>query len=456
MAFEPMTGVGRKELAVERFAIKDLIAWKNSPRRRPLLVQGARQVGKTWLIREFGQTHFAAVAYVNFLEDEAMARQFEGELAPARLLDAVTLYTGVNAKDPNTLVVFDEIQECPRALTSLKSFAERSPETALVAAGSLLGVALHRGVSFPVGKVDHLLIYPLSFDEFLLATGNNLMLDTLRRGDLALADSLSERYIEQLRNYYFVGGMPEVVQTFLDTGSFSETRKQQNRLLFDYEHDFSKYADAALAEKIRLVWNSAPGQLARENKKFVYSAVRTAPAHAATKRPSSGSWTQDCFCASTASRSRDCPSPPTRIETLSRYTCSTWDSSARQAVSMPRFSLTAMSCFPSSRGPSRKTTCARSSLPQARVVPYYWSAENSSGEVDFVYDYGRSIVAVEAKATTNLKAKSLRLFVERNHLGRGLRLSLSPFKEQDWVVNLPLYAAGLLPEWFAQMRKGAI
>lgn len=138
-----------------------------------------------------------------------------------------------------------------------------------------MGVALHRGVSFPVGKVDHLLIYPLSFDEFLLATGNNLMLDTLRRGDLALADSLSERYIEQLRNYYFVGGMPEVVQTFLDTGSFSETRKQQNRLLFDYEHDFSKYADAALAEKIRLVWNSAPGQLARENKKFVYSAVRT-------------------------------------------------------------------------------------------------------------------------------------------------------------------------------------
>ena len=138
-----------------------------------------------------------------------------------------------------------------------------------------MGVALHRGVSFPVGKVDHLLIYPLSFGEFLLATGNNLMLDTLRRGDLALADSLSERYIEQLRNYYFVGGMPEVVQTFLDTGSFSETRKQQNRLLFDYEHDFSKYADAALAEKIRLVWNSAPGQLARENKKFVYSAVRT-------------------------------------------------------------------------------------------------------------------------------------------------------------------------------------
>ena len=260
---------------MERFAMKDLIAWKNSPRRRPLLVQGARQVGKTWLIKEFGRANFSAVAYVNFLEDEAIGRQFDGELAPSRLLDAISLYTGVNAKDPETLVVLDEIQECPRALTALKAFAERSPETALVAAGSLLGVALHQGTSFPVGKVDHLFIYPMTFDEYLLATGNEPMLRALEDANFDLVDSLSERYIEQLRNYYFVGGMPEVVQVFLDTGSFSDARKQQNRLLFDYEHDFSKYADASLAEKIRLVWNSAPGQLARENKKFVYSAVRT-------------------------------------------------------------------------------------------------------------------------------------------------------------------------------------
>lgn len=451
-----MTGVGRKELAVERFAIKDLIAWKNSPRRRPLLVQGARQVGKTWLIREFGQTHFAAVAYVNFLEDEAMARQFEGELAPARLLDAVTLYTGVNAKDPNTLVVFDEIQECPRALTSLKSFAERSPETALVAAGSLLGVALHRGVSFPVGKVDHLLIYPLSFDEFLLATGNNLMLDTLRRGDLALADSLSERYIEQLRNYYFVGGMPEVVQTFLDTGSFSETRKQQNRLLFDYEHDFSKYADAALAEKIRLVWNSAPEQLARENKKFVYSAVRTGAR--ARGYEEAIQWLVDAGLLLRVNRITKPGLPLSAYEDRDAFKIYLLDVGLLGAASRLDASVLVdgHELFSEFKGALTENYVCQELVATGKVVPYYWSAENSSGEVDFVYDYGRSIVAVEAKATTNLKAKSLRLFVERNHLGRGLRLSLSPFKEQDWVVNLPLYAAGLLPEWFAQMRKGAI
>lgn len=260
---------------MERFAIKSLIDWKVSPRRRPLLVQGARQVGKTWLIKEFGRTHYNNVAYINFFDDEAMIDQFEGELSPSRLLDAVTFYTGVNAKDPTTLVVFDEIQECPRAIMSLKAFAERRPETHLIAAGSLLGVALHQGVSFPVGKVDHLFIYPMTFDEFLVATGNEHMRKALHDGNFSLINSFSERYIDQLRRYYFIGGMPDAVQTYLDTDDLSKVRIVHNRLLFDYEHDFSKYAPSSLAEKIRLVWNSVPGQLARENKKFVYSAVRT-------------------------------------------------------------------------------------------------------------------------------------------------------------------------------------
>ncbi len=420
-------------------------------------MQGARQVGKTWLIREFGQTHFAAVAYVNFLEDEAMARQFEGELAPARLLDAVTLYTGVNAKDPNTLVVFDEIQECPRALTSLKSFAERSPETALVAAGSLLGVALHRGVSFPVGKVDDLLIYPLSFDEFLLATGNNLMLDTLRRGDLALADSLSERYIEQLRNYYFVGGMPEVVQTFLDTGSFSEGIRESSRIGCSSTTSTTFPNTPTLpSPRIRLVWNSAPGQLARENKKFVYSAVRTGAR--ARGYEEAIQWLVDAGLLLRVNRITKPGLPLSAYEDRDAFKIYLLDVGLLGAASRLDASVLVdgHELFSEFKGALTENYVCQELVATGKVVPYYWSAENSSGEVDFVYDYGRSIVAVEAKATTNLKAKSLRLFVERNHLGRGLRLSLSPFKEQDWVVNLPLYAAGLLPEWFAQMRKGAI
>ncbi len=436
---------------MERFAMKDLIAWKNSPRRRPLLVQGARQVGKTWLIKEFGRANFSAVAYVNFLEDEAMGRQFDGELAPSRLLDAISLYTGVNAKDPETLVVLDEIQECPRALTALKTFAERSPETALVAAGSLLGVALHRGTSFPVGKVDHLFIYPMTFDEYLLATGNEPMLRALEDADFDLVDSLSERYIEQLRNYYFVGGMPEVVQTFTDTGSFSDARKQQDRLLFDYEHDFSKYADASLAEKIRLVWNSAPGQLARENKKFIYSAVRTGARargyEEAIQWLVEATWMLRYFSAEPGL-------PLTSYEDRDAFKIYLLDVGLLGAASRLDASVLVEGheLFSEFKGALTENYVCQELVASGKVTPYYWSAENSSGEVDFVYDYGRSIVPVEAKAATNLKAKSLRLFVERNRLGRGLRLSLSPFKEQDWVVNLPLYATGLLPDWFAQFK----
>lgn len=438
---------------MERFAMRNLIAWKNSPRRRPLLVQGARQVGKTWLIKEFGRRNYDAVAYVNFLDDEAMGRQFEGELSPARLLEAVTLYTGIDAKDPHTLVVFDEIQECPRALTALKAFAERSPETALIAAGSLLGVALQRGTSFPVGKVDHLFMYPLTFDEFLLAAGREPMLDAIRDGNFALADSLSERYIEQLRNYYFVGGMPEAVQTFLDTGSFNDTRAQQNRLLFDYEHDFSKYADPALAEKIRLVWNSAPGQLARENKKFIYSAVRTGAR--ARGYEEAIQWLVDAGLLLRVNRITKPALPLSSYADKDAFKIYLFDVGLLGAASRLDASVLVEGheLFSEFKGALTENYVCQELVASGKAVPYYWSAENSTGEVDFVYDYGRAVVAVEAKATTNLKAKSLRLFVERNHLGRGLRLSLSPFKEQDWVVNLPLYATGLLPDWFANLPE---
>ncbi|MEB1814821.1 ATP-binding protein [Adlercreutzia mucosicola] len=438
---------------MERFAMKDLIAWKNSPRRRPLLVQGARQVGKTWLIKEFGLANFNDIAYVNFLEDEAMGRQFDGELAPSRLLDAMSLYTGVNAKDPETLVVLDEIQECPRALTALKAFAERSPETALVAAGSLLGVALHRGVSFPVGKVDHLFVYPMTFNEYLLATGNKPMLQALEHADFDLVDSLSERYIEQLRNYYFVGGMPEVVQVFLDTGSFSDARKQQDRLLFDYEHDFSKYADASLAEKIRLVWNSAPGQLARENKKFIYSAVRTGAR--ARGYEEAIQWLVDAGLLLRVNRIAKPGLPLASYEDRDAFKIYLFDVGLLGAASRLDASVLVEGheLFSEFKGALTENYVCQELVASGKVVPYYWSAENSSGEVDFVYDYGRSVVPVEAKAATNLKAKSLRLFVERNHLNRGLRLSLSPFKEQDWVVNLPLYAAGLLPDWSKKIQQ---
>ncbi|WP_165044237.1 ATP-binding protein [Adlercreutzia sp. ZJ138] len=437
---------------MERFAMNDFIAWKNSPRRKPLFVQGARQVGKTWLIKEFGRTNYQATAYVNFLDDEAMIGQFEGELSPSRLLDAVTFYTGVNAKDPTTLVIFDEIQECPRAITSLKMFAERSPETSLIAAGSLLGVALHQGVSFPVGKVDHLFMYPMTFGEFLVATGNEVMQDTLQKGNLDLANSFAERYREKLLRYYYIGGMPEAVQTYLDTADLAEVRKVHERLLFDYEHDFSKYAPPAVAEKIRLVWKSIPGQLARENKKFVYSAVRKGAR--ARGYEEAIQWLVDAGLILRVNRITKPGLPLSSYLDKEAFKTYLLDVGLLGAANRLDASVLVEGnrLFQEFKGSFAENYVCQELVASGKVVPYYWSADSSTGEVDFVYDYDGFIVPVEVKATTNLQAKSLRLFVERNRLEKGLRLSLDGFKEQDWVVNLPLYATSLLPEWFSNVR----
>lgn len=433
--------------------MKDLLKWKDSPRRRPLLVQGARQVGKTWLIKDFGHKHYNSIAYINFLDDEAMISQFDGELSPSRLLDAVTFYTGVNAKASDTLVVFDEIQECPRAITSLKAFAERRPETHLIAAGSLLGVALHQGTSFPVGKVDHLFIYPMTFDEFLVATGNGAMKEAVHEGDFSLISSFATRYIEQLRRYYFIGGMPDAVQTYLDTDSLDEVRIVHNRLLFDYEHDFSKYAPPVLAEKIRLIWNSIPSQLARENKKFIYSAVRTGAR--ARGYEEAIQWLVDAGLILRVNRIRK-PGLPLATyadrEAFKTYFLDVGLLGAANRLS-PSILVEGNELFTEFKGALAENYVCQELTATGKVVPYYWSAENSSGEIDFVYDYDRQIVPVEVKASTNLQAKSLRLFVEKNHLGRGLRLSLDNLQEQSWVVNLPLYAIGLLPDWFVNLEK---
>ncbi|MEC4176801.1 ATP-binding protein [Adlercreutzia sp. R7] len=437
---------------MERFAMKDLAGWKSSPRRRPLLIQGARQVGKTWLIKNFGRMNYNATAYINFLDDEAMVRQFDGELSPSRLLDAVTFYTGVDAKDPATLVVFDEIQECPRAITSLKAFAERRPETHLIAAGSLLGVALHQGTSFPVGKVDHLFIYPMTFDEFLIATGNEIMRNTLHEGDFSLVNSFTERYIEQLRRYYFIGGMPDAVQTYLDSNDLREVRAVHNRLLFDYEHDFSKYAPAALAEKIRLVWNSIPGQLARENKKFIYAAVRTGAR--ARGYEEAIQWLVDAGLIIRVNRISKPGLPLASYAEKEAFKTYFLDVGLLGAANRlgPSVLVEGSELFSEFKGSLTENYVCQELVATGKVIPYYWSAENSSGEIDFVYDYDSQIVPIEVKASTNLQAKSLRLFVEKNHLERGLRLSLDGFKEQDWVVNLPLYGTGLLPDWFYDLE----
>ena len=257
-----------------RFAMETLFRWKNKKNRKPLIIEGARQVGKTWLMKEFGTQAYEDTVYINFDSNSQMASLFAADLNVERLIMGLELYAGHKINSENTLLIFDEVQEVPRALSSLKYFYENAPQYHIVCAGSLLGIALHSGTSFPVGKVDFLKLYPLSFREFLTATGKEQFAELLAGQDYPMITSFKSTYIDALKQYYFVGGMPEAVQSFSIEKDFNEVRDIQKRILAAYEQDFSKHAPNEIVPKIRMVWNSIPSQLAKENKKFIYGLVR--------------------------------------------------------------------------------------------------------------------------------------------------------------------------------------
>ena len=257
-----------------RIAMEKLLKWKESKRRKPLIIEGARQVGKTWLMKEFGRLYYTDTVYINFDSNSRMAELFASDLDTERLIMGLELYSGRKIDPDHTLLIFDEVQEVPRALSSLKYFYENAPEYHIVCAGSLLGIVLHEGTSFPVGKVDFLKLYPLSFKEFLMATGKERFAELLNKQDYPMITSFKQTFIDALKQYYFVGGMPEAVQSFAENKDFNEVREIQKRILAAYEQDFSKHAPNEIVPKIRMLWNSIPSQLARENKKFVYGLVR--------------------------------------------------------------------------------------------------------------------------------------------------------------------------------------
>lgn len=259
---------------MERFALSRMKEWNENENRKPLIIRGARQVGKTWIMKTFGQQYFEKTAYVNFDNNARMKQVFEGDLDIERLVLSISAETGVSIEAENTLIIFDEVQEVPKALTSLKYFYENAPQYAIVAAGSLLGVALHQGTSFPVGKVDFLDLYPLNFREFLCAMGEKQFVSMLDSGDTQMVTVFKTKYIERLREYYFVGGMPEVVKDFSEKKDYNRVRAIQKNLINYYQQDFSKHAEIKLVPRLNLVWNSIPMQLAKENKKYIYGQVR--------------------------------------------------------------------------------------------------------------------------------------------------------------------------------------
>jgi len=421
-----------------------LVAWKKNPHRKPIIIQGARQVGKTWLVREFGQANFEKTAYVTFQENLGMMAVFAGSLEPQRLLEAIEVDTGVRIDPQNTLVVFDEIQECPRALTALKMFNEQCPGLAIVAAGSLLGVALHQGISFPVGKVEHLDLYPLTFTEFLLATGDSALVELLKKRDFSLITAFREKYIDALKRYYFIGGMPEAVQLYVDKGDYQAARDVHQRLLYDYEHDFSKYAAGDLAERIRLVWDSAPAQLAKENRKFIYSALK--PGARARSYEVAIQWLVDSGLLLRVNRVIKPGLPLKGYQDIGAFKLFLLDIGLLGAASGLQVStlIQGNGLFSEFKGALTEQYVCQQMLAENRLRPYYWSADNSRGEVDLLYEQSGDIYPVEVKAEENLRSRSLKAFVDRYPLTKAIRISMADYKEQDWLTNIPLYAVSTL------------
>ena len=362
--------------------------WASSGTGKPLLLQGARQVGKTWAIKELSRTRFSGMAYIDFLVEEDMRAVFEGSLSPARLLDAISLHTGIDAGSPDVLVVFDEVQECPRALASLKTFQQERPDVPLVAAGSLLGVALHgrredgrpgEPISFPVGKVHHVRMHPTTFSEYLRGTGQERMAALVESRDESLIQAFSECFIDELRRYYYVGGMPEAVAAFGETRDYARAREVQRRLLADYELDFSKYATPQLTERIRLVWRSLPGQLARENKKFVYSAVK--PGARARGYEEAIQWLADAGLVHRVARISEPGLPLSAYEDLGAFKLHLFDVGLLGAASRLDAStlVEGSRLFTEFKGSLTENYVCQSLVASGKVVPHYWSAEKLFG-----------------------------------------------------------------------------
>lgn len=423
-----------------RIAIEKLYKWKNSKRRKPLIIEGARQVGKTWLMKEFGKQTYADTVYINFDSNSRMADLFSADLDTDRLIMGLELYAGRKINPENTLLIFDEVQEVPRALASLKYFYENAPQYHIVCAGSLLGIALHQGTSFPVGKVDFLKLYPLSFSEFLMATGNERFAELLKNQDYEMITSFKQTYIDALKHYYFVGGMPEAVQSFAESKDFNEVRAIQKRILAAYEQDFSKHAPNEIVPKIRMLWNSIPSQLARENKKFVYGLVREGGR--AREYETAIMWLSDCGLVHKVSRVNAAGIPLKAYEDLKAFKIFIVDVGLLGCMTglRQRTLLDGDDLFVEFKGALTEQYVCQQLKTIEDLGVYYYTNDRGSCEIDFVVDTGEQIVPIEVKAETNLRAKSLKTYRERFEPELSVRTSMADYKKEDWLLNLPLYA----------------
>lgn len=425
---------------MKRAEITTLIKWKNSKNRKPMLIRGARQVGKTWLMKTFGQEEYNQYAYVNFEQNARLKSIFEDDFDIERIIIALQIETGITIQSENTLIILDEIQEAEGALTSLKYFRENAPQYHIISAGSLLGVALNKNTSFPVGKVDFLDLYPLNFPEFLEAVDEKPLSDLLKSKDWKLINNFNSKYKELLKQYYYIGGMPEIIFSFKQDKDFDKIRILQKQILTAYEQDFSKYAPNEIVPRIRMLWNSIPAQLAKENKKFIYGAIRKGAR--AKEYELAMSWLIDCGLIHKVNKVTKPGMPLKAYEDTSAFKLFMVDIGLLGAmVNMDvKTLLEGNKVFEEFKGSLTEQFVLQQLVTNHNLAVSYWSAENATSEIDFLIQYSGQIIPIEVKAEENLQAKSLKLFCEKYKPKYAIRTSMSDYRKEEWLTNLPLYA----------------
>ena len=427
---------------MKRDLYESLVNWKNAPTRKPLILQGARQVGKTWLMKEFGKNEFEQVVYLNFEGSERLKSLFVPDFDIKRILSIIEIEANHKIQRDKTLLIFDEIQEAEKGLTALKYFCEQAPEYYIVAAGSLLGVSLQKNTSFPVGKVDFLRMYPISFFEFLENVGQGLMKEHLAAQNWSVMEVFHDKLVELLRLYYFIGGMPEAVNSYIQQGDLREVRAIQEKILIGYENDFAKYAPIEIVPKIRLVWHTLISQLAKENRKFMYGQIKKGAREKDFE--TAIHWLSDAGMVLKVSLVEKPAIPLNAYADIDVFKLFLLDIGLLNALAKidQKILLEKNNILIEFKGALTEQFVAQHLKINHEL--YYWTASNATAEIDFLIQSQNGIIPIEVKAEENLKSKSLKVFVEKYKPGTAIRCSMSPFREQDWMINVPLYGVSTI------------
>lgn len=424
---------------MKRKIYNQLLKWKEDKDRKPLILLGARQVGKTWIMQHFGKEEYKKVAYVNCDDEPRMKQLFELDYNIERILLTLQAITGIKVTPGDTLIILDEIQETPRALHSLKYFCEKAPGYHVMVAGSLLGVTLGKGESFPVGKVDMLSMYPMDYEEFLEATGNEGWLEVLHSKDWDLIEMMMPKMIELLRQYYYVGGMPGVVSKFIENANLQQVRTLQQKILEAYRRDISKHTSETESARIRQVLDSLPAQLAKENKKFIYGAIRKGAR--AKDFEIAIQWLLDAGIIYKVNRIKEPKVPIKFYEDFDAFKLFMLDCGLLACmVDAPADQmLIGNNIFTEFKGALTEQYVMQQ-LKVLGLSPYYWSNAKTPAEIDFIIQKGSRVIPIEVKAEENVRARSLSQFIKDNPQLKGLRISMKGYVNQDWMENIPLIA----------------